>query len=390
MKSSFYLSFLLLLLLVACSEKENVSYTVSVQLIAPEGYTLPSEGVEVLLSNKGQGMVYAARSSASGLAVFEVEQGHYSVSAHQQVMAGYRVLIFSGSMESASFLPGSEAVQLPLLCAESSALVIKEVYYGGCIGREGEGYIMDQYVTLYNNSAETLYLDSLCVGMVAPSNNLESNWMKHTDMKRVPVQSMAWQFPGSGTSHPLLPGAETTIATNAVDHTGGEYQHANSVNLSKVDWGFWDITLADRQAITPGVKPLKLVWQVSALDFYSLAVVGPTLMVFNLPGTTAEAYIENPDNRELEPEFPANKKRYLMIPREWVIDCVECVANAKQMSRKRVPAFLDSGAAYIPDEMYSGQSLVRTKTTTADGRTVYRDTNNSTADLEVSVPLLKK
>lgn len=45
------------------------------------------------------------------------------------------------------------------------------------------------------------------------------SWVKYTDMKRIPVADMTWQFPGSGKEYPLLPGAETTIATNAVDHT---------------------------------------------------------------------------------------------------------------------------------------------------------------------------
>lgn len=393
MRICSYLSFLLLFFLLSCSEKENTSYVVSVQLTAPEGYTLPLEGIEILLTNKDLGTVYALRSSASGLAIFDVEQGYYNVSAHYKTTVDYRVLIFSGRLESLSLLPGggtTDVVQLPLSCAQSSALVIKEIYYGGCKDENGKSYTKDQYVTLYNNSEETIYLDSLCVGMVAPSSSTQSNWMKHTDMKRVPVFNMAWQFPGNGTSYPLLPGAETTIATNAVDHTGGEYQHTNSVNLSKVDWGFWDISIGDRQVITPGVMPMKLVWQASWLAFYNLSIVGPTFMIFDLPGTTAEAYIENPVNRELEPGNPANKKLFLMIPREWVIDCVECVENAEQVGNKRVPAVLDNGASYIPGEWYSGKSLIRKKATTADGRSVYQDTNNSTADLDVSEPALKK
>lgn len=394
MKICSYLSFLLLFFLLACSEKENTSCTVSIQLTAPKGYTLPFGEVEVVLTNKDQGTVYSSRCSATGLASFDVEQGYYSASAHYKTTIDYRVLIFSGRLESLPLLPanGETAgiLELPLSCAKSSALVIKEIYYGGCKGGKGENYIKDQYVTLYNNSEETIYLDSLCVGMVAPSSDAESTWMKYTDMKRVPVMNMAWQFPGNGKDYPLLPGAETTIATNAVDHTGGDYNHPNSVNLSKADWGFWDVSIAARQDITPGVKEMTLVWKYTSLNMYNLSVVGPTFMIFDLPGTTAEAYIANPDNRELDPGNPSNTKTFLMIPAEWIIDCLECVSSKEEEDNKRVPAVLDSGAAYIPGDWYSGQSLIRKQTTTEDGRTVYQDTNNSTVDLEVSVPVLKK
>ena len=122
--------------------------------------------------------------------------------------------------------------------------------------------------------------------------------VKYTDMKRIPVADMTWQFPGSGKEYPLLPGAETTIATNAVDHTGGEYQHANSVDLSKVDWGFWHVSLS-KQNIAPGVKPLNLLLNLNSTAWmYSFPVVGPTFMIFGFEGISAEEYINNPLNRE--------------------------------------------------------------------------------------------
>lgn len=135
---------------------------------------------------------------------------------------------------------------------------------------------------------------------------------------------------------------------------------------------------------------MTLVWKYTSLNMYNLSVVGPTFMIFDLPGTTAEAYIANPDNRELDPGNPSNTKTFLMIPAEWIIDCLECVSSKDEKDYKRVPAVLDSGAAYIPGDWYSGQSLIRKQTTTEDGRTVYQDTNNSTDDLEVSVATLKK
>lgn len=388
MKICHYL--LSLFALSACENKDLPSCRVNIQLLPPEGYsTMPYDGMEVTLTNKQQGTAYTSRCSSAGVASFQVEYGDYTASTHYQAGSG---LIFSGRLESLPLSPEqgetTVSVNLPLVRSTSNALVIKEIYYGGCLGRSGRFYLADQYVTLYNNSDATIYLDGLCVGVVDPSNSKESPWMKHTNMKRIPVNDLTWQFPGSGKEYPLHPGNETTIATNAVDHTGGEYQHPNSVDLSKVDWVFWDGELENQTE--PGVTPMNLISNVNpSLWKYSFSVIGPAFMVFSLQGTTAEAYVNNSANFEPRPEASNKVKRYLMIPKEWVIDCVDCVEGSTQVAFKRVPGDLDNGTAYIPDGTYSGKSLVRKKATVPVDRVIYQDTNNSTQDLEVSEPTLK-
>ena len=388
MKKGFYLLLVLVFFLASCSEDGNRSSSVHIQLLPPEGYsTLPYEEMEVTLTNKDQGTVYSLHCSSTGQALFSVEPGYYAASVHYQAASG---LVFSGRIESLSLLSDQDeaqgVIELPLSLAKTSALVIKEIYFGGCKGLNNEEYKDDQYVTLYNNSDQTIYLDGLCLGIVDPGNNLESPWMNYTDMKRIPVNDLTWQFPGSGKEYPLAPGEEITIATNAVDHTSGEYQHANSVDLSGVDWGFWDVSL-DRQTIAAGVKPMTLLANLNpSLVMYSLPVFGPTFMVFSLQDSPEE-YVQDPDNRKPRPKASNQEKRYLMVPQEWVIDCIECVKDVN--SPKRVPNGLDNGKCYIPGDRYSGRSIIRKKTGTTDGRAVYQDTNNSAEDMEVTLDTLK-
>ena len=386
MKKGFYLLLALVLFFVSCSEDEKQSSSIYIQLVAPEGYpTLPYEEMEVALTNKDQGTVYSVHCSSTGKASFNVEPGYYAASVHYQAASG---LIFSGRIESLSLLSDQEqgVIELPLSQAKINALVIKEIYFGGCKGLNDKEYQADQYVTLYNNSDQTIYLDGLCVGIVDPGNNLESPWMNYTDMKRIPVNDLTWQFPGKGKEYPLAPGEETTIATNAVDHTGGEFQHANSVDLSGVDWGFWNVSL-ERQNITAGVKPMTLLANLNPLlVMYSLPVFGPTFMVFSLQDSPEE-YVQDPDNREPRPQAANQDKCYLMVPQEWVIDCIECVKDIN--SPKRVPNELDNGKCYIPGDRYSGRSIIRKKTGMADGHAIYQDTNNSAEDMEVTFATLK-
>lgn len=392
MKTIYYLLIAFLLFFSSCSDSKQSSCQINIQLLPPEGYPfLPFEEMTVILTNQSQGGTYKSGCSSTGLANFHVECGYYTVSVHYQSASG---LIFSGRIESLALLPDQGdilgSVELQLSRSETNAIVIKEIYYGGCIGKMGEEYQADQYVTLFNNSSETVYLDELCMAVVDPASGIESPWMKYTDMSRIPINDLTWQFPGTGKDYPLAPGAETTIATNAVNHTGGEYQHGNSVDLSKVDWGFWDVSLSG-QNIQPGVTPLKLIAKLNPnISKYFLPIWEPTFMIFSLQVSSSEDYVSDLNNRIPRPQAANQSKLYLTVPQEWVIDCVECVRNADMITLKRVPDNLNHTPVYISEGVYSGKSIVRKKSLGTDGRIVYQDTNNAFEDFEVSVPLLKK
>lgn len=391
MKTIQFIFLLILCVFISCSENEDRSYLVNIQLVFPENYKpINFEEIKVILTNENQGSVYNCFCSATGMASFHVEHGYYTASVYHQTESG---IIFSGRTGVLPLLSGNgdntDTIKLQLSLSETNALVIKEIYFGGCTGRKGEEYQADQYVTLYNNSDQTIYLDGLCISVVDPTGKIESPWMKYTDMKRIPINDITWQFPGTGKNYPLAPNAETTIATNAVNHTGGEYQHSNSVDLSKIDWGFWDASLMG-QSITPGVIPMKLLLNLNPnLFLYVFPVVGPTLIVFTIQGTTAEAYVSSPENRESRPHALNTSKKFLMIPKEWVIDCVECVESIHQITYRRVPNELNHQPTYMPSGLYLGKSLIRKSSRSIDNRVIYQDTNNSAEDLIESIPTLK-
>ena len=385
----YYLSPVILLAFAACNDNEQQSCTVTVRVIPPAMDTEVSfEDIKVTLTNKAQGTTYSALCSTEGVASLQVEYGEYTVAVHYQTPSG---IIYSGRIESLSLLPEQvetlQPVELHLTQSPTHAIVIKEIFYAGHTLELGIRYLADQYITLYNNSDATIYLDGLCVGMVDPANSTESPWMKYTDMSRIPISDFTWQFPGNGTEYPLLPGKETTIATNAVDHTSGEYNHSSAIDLSKVDWCFWDASL--EQAIAPGVTPMKLIVNLNPNRWaYQFPATGPTFLIFRIENI--ETFINDSASQSPKPQVTNQNKLYLMIPKEWILDCVECIENPTLPSPKRVPAELDNGSIYIPEGIYSGYSVIRKEVPGQAGQIIYQDTNNSTEDMEISTPTLKK
>ena len=104
-------------------------------------------------------------------------------------------------------------------------------------------------------------------------------------------------------------------------------------------------------------------------------------MVFSLQDSPEE-YVDNPDNREPRPKASNQEKRYLMVPQEWVIDCM----NAKDVNslNECLMGSTMGNAIFQATGIQAGR-LSGKKTGTTDGRAVYQDTNNSAEDMEVTL-----
>lgn len=149
-----------------------------------------------------------------------------------------------------------------------------------------------------------MYRTSRTVSVTKPSG-----WMLHTDMKEIPLFMMCWEFPGTGTEYPIQPGERQTIAINAINHTNSEVGVPASLDLSSVEWAFWDPILTGSQ-ISAGVKPLNLVWRGTGFS-YLFSMNGPTILLFR-PKTDLREWIANPDHIQKEPES-FNTLKYLHI-----------------------------------------------------------------------------
>lgn len=72
--------------------------------------------------------------------------------------------------------------------------------------------------------------------------------------------------------------------------------------------------------------------------------------------------------------------RFAMVPQEFVLDGINIVSHVVNDQRKCLRPEVDAGKVGM-SAMYAGKSIRRkVESITADGRVVFKDTNNSTED----------
>ncbi|MBR4775247.1 MAG: DUF4876 domain-containing protein [Bacteroidales bacterium] len=234
-----------LLALASCEEKvEPVQlYDVSVQL---KFYNNLEESIygnfPVTLSSATAS--FNATSNRYGVASFHVPAGAYTASVSFKI-AGINL---NGSSQEfvvdAEYNP-EEPVAIPVIASKASALIIKELYTGGCKKDDGSNYFNDKYVIIYNNSAEEVDASRMCIGMGAISNLQSTNkYPENADgiaefevAGWSPACNSIWWFQ-NGTEVKIPAYSQIIVSiTGAIDHT---VTYKNSVNLSGADYVFYD------------------------------------------------------------------------------------------------------------------------------------------------------
>lgn len=375
--------------MAGCNETHFDTRAVRIRVVSPDSVlVLPLEGIPVVLRNQTANNAQTVVTDREGQASFTITPGACSVGFSHKVTQDMKEYTLSGGLADLYVELGKEALSLeiPFTLGTVPRLVIEELYFGGCLKPDGKSvYTSDQYLSIANNSADTLYLDGLCIGQAAPFTTASpAGWMQYTDMSEIPLTMMCWQFPGGGTDYPLLPGQRQIVATNAVDHTSGPSGVAASLDLSHADWAFWN-PLLTASKISAGVMPLNLVWHTSGTA-YGLTVSGPTVLLF-LPQSDMAAWAASGEHVRTEPGT-TSKLLYLHIPAGWVIDLANFVSQASTTANSRLPFTMDPfpGAAGPTGTGNAWRRVSREE----DGRIVWETGNGTLYDFRREIPSLKE
>jgi hypothetical protein len=388
---AFALAALTLLALAACgdsaTEVRTFPITVRVEYPASYGQSIAA-GARVILASTERSTADTATTDASGAATFSrVVPGTYQVSASRALTAdeafaltGQRTAAQLNAAATAQPLLSAPATPLTLRLAGTplGGLVIKEVYYAGSPTPSGGTYFSDQFVEVYNNSTDTLYLDSLIVADVyGPSGQINPGQTPtpfKSDQANVYVSS-AWMIPGTGKQRPLAPGQSVVIAQDGIDHKGDPNGNpASPVDLSTAEWETYNQRDDNRDIDAPSVPNLVRLYHTGGFD-WSVPVFGPALVIFRTPTFAALEVVPVPGTSA---SFPPKVK----VPVASVLDAFEALQNGESAGYKRIAPALDAGFVFASG-IYTKQSARRKTTATIAGRRVLQDTNNSTNDFEI-------
>nr|WP_321412702.1 DUF4876 domain-containing protein [uncultured Allomuricauda sp.] len=389
--SNFVLGTLLVLLLTNCSSDDGPSSgNLSVTVKYPDNYAEQlAQNVEVKVVNTLNGKETANLTTAQGIASFTgITPGTYTVTAsvslsssEAEALTGIAQEIqLNGVSSNVNLMGGQEVpVDINLNGSPLGSLVFKEVYYTGSKTPSEGNYFSDQFIELYNNSTETIYLDNLYIadiyGVSGLINSSNVPTQFQDDQNNVYANSV-WKIPGSGTDHPLAPGESIVIAQDGVNHQLEELNPNSPVDLSGADWETYNVRDDNRDADAPAVPNLERMYFTGGFDWL-ITVFGPGLVIFRTDDFDSLEQVPYPD-----PEYADIFDPRIKIPNELVIDAFEALKDSNSGSFKRIPVALDAGFVYA-DDTYTAQSFRRKVATTIEGRVVLKDSNNSTEDFEI-------
>lgn len=274
----------------------------------------------------------------------------------------------------------------------------------------------DQYITIYNPSKQTLYLDSMAIvtNQIDPRVILEFAPGDNFINSYYGVNSIMC-FPGKGKDFPVKPGQTIVIANYAVDHakTFKKYLEDNGENLKEYEGydQFLDLTKADFEWSpstdknnNPNVPDLMPISSGRAMATVAEAV---GLALVRLPWSPATfAQFEKRDAEADKKSKVKNPIHYINvtnthlkdflaveIPFNKVVDCMTICPRKRFQMR---PSKLDKGFLGVNEEdfsTYNNENILKVMGLSLqrkfDGKG-FVDTDNTTTDFEVKPASLSR
>ena len=395
MKKLFYaLVAVVMVCVTSCSNDDDVTknYALNVTLNLPEGVTIDAitEG-SVIATNTSTGREYKQNEIKTSYE-FSVPGGIYDINVSLRSNKGTEILAYNGAQLGVEAFEDTN-VNIDLNESTAGGLIFSEVYYNMVKPNGKSPYMRDQFIEIYNNSDEVLYLDNCIVGILEGNQGtVPSVWVDENGelMKKYPVTYYTVAFVGDGKKYPVNPGQAIVIASQAQNHiqiTTDMFDPENPaakispVNLENADY---EVCLTDYkpdQALdNPNVPNMDIIAHYGTQNYFTLPYTGQPIILAKLPEDPYK-FAENEDNYMYNPKYPTVGP-YLMIHQEYVLDGINIVNNADKINQQviRLRPEVDAGKIYN-EASYCGLAIRRKVVeVTSDGRAIMSDTNNSTED----------
>ncbi|MBD8488107.1 DUF4876 domain-containing protein [Echinicola sp. CAU 1574] len=432
MKKSLLLLLTVITLFSACNQDDEPivqPIDLTIQVMVDESFGGdPMANAEVKLTNVTSTQTFSAISDVDGFVEFEaLPSGTYDVVAtrtfNQEEFSstfGYSIeeeeVVFNASSPALVVnAQTSMPAMMTLEVGKVGDLLIKQVYFAGSNTREGASF-RDQFIEIYNNSNETIFVDGLYVmGAYGKNSTRESDydqpngqydWSQSVGMSADGDPNndyfytrWLYQVPGDGDDYPLEPGESIVIAQSAQNHkapftdTEGEtisvQNPALTVDLSGAEF---EVYVADvisnpmpSDIDNPGV-PNMIAHYIFGRDFLLDNPGRDSYLIFRMDGDINDLpTYADPTDREITSETDVK----IQVPKEYIIDGVEIQRAPTNLLPKKLTNDVDASYTYVPGGSFSSQSVIRKTASQVGDRVILKDTNNSSEDftyLEMAAP----
>jgi len=344
-----------------------------------------TEGLNVVFERAEEGIrVESTLDGGATVTVRDLAPGIYAVYVFGRVQGSDgKTYYLNGNRLNHAVLADGGRLEIEVDGLAVSPLVFSQIYYAGTT----PFYFRDQFVEIYNNSDETIYLDGLHFAHLTPiiaTTNLPK-WPE-ADGEKYVYGDRVWKVPGAGTDYPLAPGESFSIAQFAANHQLPNYNPASPIDCTPAEFEF-NMDNANFPDM-PAVNMAHVFYNGSAskgtIPQYLISVFGGAYVIFRVPEGDTYDPVGDPTMRTTDLKT-SSTKQYAKIPREWIMDAVECGHNESKIAEKRMPAGLDGGMTWV-SAIYNSLGVVRKAgASRPDGSPILQDTNNSTEDFERGV-----
>lgn len=316
------------------------------------------DSARVFINSISYRNTYDAYTDSNGIAHFEaILPDRYNVTVTKRLSAEVCSLatgspierILNGQLSNVAVQGKVANLTVYVQPSSPSPIVFSEVYYNGSPANPIPYYFHDQFTELYNNSYQTIYLDSLIIA------DVEYGYIQEDVIHAV----HAYMFPGNGHDYPLLPGQLVIIAQDAADHGIN-----HSINLLDADFEYFAPNVGDVD--NPNVTNMVKLHHKYGVDFL-YSVMNNALVLLKVSDPFAFGY-DNFQN--------------LLLPKSAVLDGMEYRENLEQIDYKRLDPTIDAGLTG-GFERYKMKSVQRKIAYRVNGRAVLLDNNNSSIDFAV-------
>ena len=302
-----------------------------------------------------------------------------------RLFTSMKMLTLVAGMMLAGTMVGEAKVTKP---TSTGTMVVSKVYYNGMKNDAGKAYLSASYIELYNNSADTLDIAGMYIGMAESMSAADNAWTVDAMVAEGKKDSVAlkqiYQIPTDAV-YRVDPGQSIVITNAAFNHTSVA---ATAPNLENADFEVKSQNNLYKDCHNENVPALVTVHTCTAtMDFINFVTTGPGAIVL---------LAHNLDIAKCSDGFQRGKtsgNALKFVPNYKILDAVDVVANTKNAApsaeQKRISTSYDAG--FISQATAGGNNAEAIVRKTAfignDGRITLFDTDNSSVDFEVTTDL---